>query len=212
MEIVPNKEIIKIPFCALDFETTQTMEEPGELAIIEIGAQHFMGGEVQGKPYETLVNPGCKIRPFDTGVSGISDQKVFGQPRFSKISSDFFSYIKDRIIVAHNAPFDQRALRSQCQRDSIDEPENIFIDTVALLKKIINLPKYNLQNAALHFNLDKKPSHRALDDCLIVIELFLEIQKILKTKYGIWTVGQMLKLLGIEISPKVKQHSLFNNE
>lgn len=209
MEQFTNTEITKVPFCALDFETTQMIGKPGELAIIEIGAQHFTWDGVQGAPYETLINPGCKIRPFDTGVSGINDQMVSVRPRFIDICSDFCSYIQGRIIVAHNAPFDQRALRSQCQRDKIDEPDNFFIDSAALLKKTLPLTKYSLQDAALYFNLGKKLSHRALGDCLIVAELFLEILRILYAERGIRTFGQMRELLGIKITPKSEEISLF---
>ncbi|MFH0951862.1 MAG: 3'-5' exonuclease [Patescibacteria group bacterium] len=209
MNHLTTTELTKVPFCAIDFETTQITEQPGELAIIEIGAQHFTEAGVQGVPYETLVHPKCKIRPFDTGISGISDKTVIDQPSFKDIYANFFSYIGGRILVAHNAPFDQRALRSQCQRDEIDEPENTFIDSAALLKKTLVLPIYNLHEAVLHFNLTKKPLHRALGDSLVVAELFMKILNNLRAERGISSLGQLYDLLGIKIIHKAEQISLF---
>lgn len=209
MEHFLTTEIHNIPFCALDFETTQINGRPGELAIIEIGAQNFTMNGIVGAPYVTLINPGCNIRPFDTGVSGINDRMVSSQPKFIDIFSDFFSYIHGRILVAHNAPFDKRALTSQCQRDRIDEPDNVYIDSVSLLKKTVTLKKYSLQEAVMYFKLNKKPFHRALGDCYVVSELFCETLKILRTDHSIRTFGQLTEFLGIKIIPKSEQLSLF---
>src|SRR6266852_7688561 len=63
---------------ALDLETTGL--EADRDAIIEIGAIRFKGDRVEAE-FSTLVNPGRKLSPFITRLTGITDAMLVNAPR-----------------------------------------------------------------------------------------------------------------------------------
>lgn len=205
-----NKLIAEIPFCALDFETTQLPNSTKELAIIEIGAQKFSGNKLAAEKYHTLVNPQCDIRSFDTGVSGITNQMVVNKPCFLEVKKSFFSYIEDCVIIAHNASFDKRALESQCKRDDCSMQNNIYIDSIILLRKLVKLKKYSLESVAQYYAIDHSVHHRAYDDCKLLIKVFWNISKSLDDRFGIRYFRDLCRLIGIETSEKGTQGTLFD--
>ena len=205
-----QKLIEEIPFCAIDFETTQLPNSTKELAIIEIGAQRFLGNELTAAPFQTLVNPQCSIRPFDTSVSGITNEMVVDKPRFLAVSESFFSYIKDCVIIAHNASFDKRALESQCIRDDCNSPHNLYIDSAALLRKIAKLQSYSLESAAKYFAIEQSSFHRAVADSQLLIKVFWQITKLLKNLNGIRYFRDLCQLIGVKNSTMAIQGTLFD--
>lgn len=63
---------------AIDIETTGL--DGDRDAIIEIAAVKFKGHRVEDE-FSTLINPGRKIPPFITGLTGIDDAMVSAAPR-----------------------------------------------------------------------------------------------------------------------------------
>jgi DNA polymerase III epsilon subunit family exonuclease len=199
-----------VPFCSLDFETTQIPGSSKELAIIEIGAQCFMGDKLSSQSFQHLINPKCDIRTYDTGVSGINNKMVEECPTFVDIYPSFSDYIEGHILIAHNASFDKRALENQCIRDKCKAPDNPYIDTATLLRKAIDLPSYTLESAAKHFGLKQVQSHRALDDCTLVIKIFWAILTFLKTKYGVSRMVDLYQLGRVKSPTYNDQKKLFD--
>jgi len=202
--------IDSVPFCSLDFETTQIPSSSKELAIIEIGAQRFMGDKLTSQPFQYLINPKYDIRTYDTGVSGINNKMVEGCPKFVDIYPSFSDYIEGHILIAHNASFDKRALESQCIRDGCKAPDNPYIDTATLLRKAVDLPSYTLESAAKHFGLKQAQSHRALDDCKLVIKILRALLPFLKTNYGASRMVNLYQLGRVKSSAFIEQKRLFD--
>lgn len=209
IEALCRTAIDDVGMCALDFETTQVQGVRGALAITEVAAQRFRGAQTTGPEFQALVDPKCPIRPFDTRVSGITDEMVKGKPTFPAIREGFFSYIAEQVLVAHNASADRRALESQCLRDTCDFPHIILIDTVALLRKLVSLPSYTLDSACHHFAIQQAQAHRASADCQAVREVFSAASQAMRTAYGIRSFGQLSQFLGLRLVPKPVQGTLF---
>ena len=199
----------EVPFCAIDVETTPVPNVPRSLALTEVGALRFRGDAEADAAFVSLVNPGCPIRAFDTQVSGISDRTVADAPQFRDIYPRFAEYIAGAVIIAHNASFDKRAIESQCERDGLDSPPNVYVDSVALLKRAVELRSYKLAEVCRHFGVRPSQVHRAGGDCEAVRELFLCAVPLLREKCGISQFGQLCKLLGIDIYPRPTQGTLF---
>jgi len=199
-----------VDMCALDFETTQVQGITGALAITEIAAQRFRGAQPTAPQFHALVDPKCPIRPFDTGVSGITDVMVSGKPTFAAIREGFFSYIREHILVAHNAASDRRALESQCARDGCEVPTIIMLDTAALARKLLPLPSYNLDSVCRHFGVKQGQAHRASGDCQAVKGVFAAASQALRTTHGIKTFGQLCQFLGLKLGSSPVQGSLFD--
>ena len=199
-----------VPFCALDVETTKVPNETGGLALIEVAAQRFQGYTSTASAFLSLVNPGCSIHPIDIGVSGITDRIVADAPAFTQIFSHFFEYLGDTVIVAHNAAFDRRAIENQCRRDNLVPPENLYVDSVAVLRKVAKLSSYALDSACRHFDLPRSQAHRAEGDCEAVRCLFLQMLPLLAERHGVRRLGQLCALVGLDIHPKPTQRDLFD--
>jgi len=203
-------EMIKdIPFCALDLETTQVPNTPGALAITEIGAQRFRGDKLTAPAFNRLVNPCCPIRPFDTRVSGISDQVVAEEPTFLELKDEFLSYVQGHVVVAHNVPFDRRALESQCARDDVSLPDFLYVDTLAILRRTVKLRRYSLEAVAQHFGLQCPALHRAGSDCILVINLFWELTELLKSEHGVTFLDELYEFVNPPRPPAKRQGNLF---
>ena len=88
---------------SLDLETTGLDSSQDE--IIEVGAVKFMGSRVEDE-YQTLINPGIRIPPQITRLTGISDAMVRGAPAFEEIREDLKAFVGSAPILGHNVQFD----------------------------------------------------------------------------------------------------------
>src|SRR5512136_1449782 len=95
---------------ALDIETTGL--EPQKDAIIEIGAVRFTVNRIEDE-WNSLINPGRKIPPFITQLTGINDHMVLEAPAIQHILPDLRSFVGDSPILGHNVGFDLSFLRRQ---------------------------------------------------------------------------------------------------
>ena len=95
---------------ALDLETTGL--DPDRDAIIEIGAVKFKGGRVEAE-FGQLVNPGRKLTPFITKLTGISDAMLANQARLPMVLPKLEAFVGDAVIIGHNVGFDLSFLRAK---------------------------------------------------------------------------------------------------
>ena len=93
---------------ALDIETTGLESQTD--AIIEIGAVRFKSRRVEGE-WSSLINPGRRIPPFITQLTGISDQMVSESPPIRSVLADLTDFVGDAPILGHNVGFDLSFLR-----------------------------------------------------------------------------------------------------
>ena len=74
----------------------------------------------EGKITESFCSLVDPLQPFDwfnTQLTGISEETVFGAPTFPELWPTIEPILSSGILVAHNAGFDMRVLRS-CLRDN----------------------------------------------------------------------------------------------
>ena len=69
-----------VTFCIVDLETTGI--SPAECSITEIGAVKVRGGECLGT-FQSLVDPGCRIPPSITVLTGITSAMLVNAPRIA---------------------------------------------------------------------------------------------------------------------------------
>jgi DNA polymerase III epsilon subunit family exonuclease len=99
-------------FTVVDLETTGL--KPGAAGITEIAAIRVEGGRFV-EEFHTLLNPGRRIPPMITQLTGISDDMVRNQPRIDDIFYNF-NFSDRPFLVAHNADFDVNFLNFDAQR------------------------------------------------------------------------------------------------
>ncbi len=106
-----GRAIDSLEFAVLDFETNGL--GPVDRAI-EVGVVACAGGE-EIASFESLINPGTPVAPFVQVMTGIGPEQLAGKPSFSEIWPALKGLLDERVLVAHNLPFDGRILRNELE-------------------------------------------------------------------------------------------------
>ena len=105
-----------------DLETTGLPKAEGsdlilQPKIIEFGAVKLDGDFHETDKLEFFVNPGMQLDPKITKITGITDDMLKDEKPFIayyKILAEWFC--GEKILVAHNLPFDRKVLRFELER------------------------------------------------------------------------------------------------
>ncbi len=153
---------------ALDIETTGL--DPDKDAIIEIGAVRFRGTRVEAE-WSKLINPGRRIPPFITQLTGITDQMLLQAPSVKEVMPELINFVGDDPILGHNIRFDLSFLRKLgAFRD------NSTIDTYELAAVLLpNAGRYNLGSLTQALGVPYPATHRALDDARATRGVYLRL-------------------------------------
>ncbi len=160
-----GRSIVRIPghYTVVDTETTGL--DPQTDRLIEIAAIRVRAGKEVAR-FETLVKPGRKLSKAIVDLTGITDDELTNAPEPLDAQQQFMDFLKDDIIVAHNANFDVNFLYDSMQRCGMKPLENNFVDTMRLAKCIRpNLNNYKLATLAKAYRIAQPKAHRALADC-----------------------------------------------
>ena len=187
-----------VTFCVVDLETTGGSAANCE--ITEIGAVKLRGGECLGT-FQTLVNPGLRIPPSITVLTGITDAMVVPAPRIETVLPSFLEFIGGSVLVGHNFRFDVSFLDAALVRLGEPRLANTCIDTAALARRLVreDVPDCRLGTLATRFRLDHRPTHRALDDALATGDL-LHVLLERAAAYGVLGLDDLVAL------PKIGGH------
>lgn len=156
-------------YAILDIETTggQFNEE----GITEIAIYKFDGHEVVDQ-FISLVNPEIPIQPFVIKLTGINNAMLRSAPKFYEVAKRIIEITKDCVIVAHNASFDYRILRTEFRRLGYDF-ESQTLCTVELAKILIpEQPSYSLGKLVRALGIPMADRHRASGDAMATVKLF----------------------------------------
>ncbi|KAF2335180.1 exonuclease domain-containing protein [Flavobacterium nitrogenifigens] len=156
-------------YAILDIETTggQFNEE----GITEIAIYKFDGHEVVDQ-FISLVNPEIPIQPFVVKLTGINNAMLRSAPKFYEVAKRIIEITQDCVIVAHNASFDYRILRTEFRRLGYDF-EAKTLCTVELAKKLIpEQPSYSLGKLVRSLGIPMADRHRASGDAMATTKLF----------------------------------------
>lgn len=156
-------------YAILDIETTggQFNEE----GITEIAIYKFDGHDVVDQ-FISLVNPEIPIQPFVVKLTGINNAMLQSAPKFFEVAKRIIEMTNDCVIVAHNASFDYRILRTEFRRLGYDF-EAKTLCTVELSKKLLpEQPSHSLGKLVRALGIPMADRHRASGDALATVKLF----------------------------------------
>ncbi|HOU15872.1 MAG TPA: helicase C-terminal domain-containing protein [Anaerolineae bacterium] len=164
-----RKEHMAKTYVSLDLETTGL--DPMRDAIIEIGALRFDGEQVL-ETFSTFVNPGRKIPPFVTELTGITNANVENAPGGRQATYKLAEFVGRDPVVGHNIGFDLAFLR---QHNVLRG--NPSIDTFDLAGILVpHAGRYSLANLVRELAIDlPEQTHRALDDAVMAHALFMAL-------------------------------------
>jgi DNA polymerase-3 subunit epsilon len=156
-------------YAILDIETTggQFNEE----GITEIAIYKFDGHEIVDQ-FISLVNPEIPIQPFVVKLTGINDAMLRSAPKFFEVAKRIIEMTNDCVLVAHNAEFDYRILRTEFRRLGYDFKQKTLC-TVELSKKLLpEQTSHSLGKLVRALGIPMADRHRASGDALATVKLF----------------------------------------
>ncbi|HMG69767.1 MAG TPA: UvrD-helicase domain-containing protein, partial [Gemmatimonadaceae bacterium] len=155
-------------FTAIDLETTDKDVHSAE--IVEIAAVRVRNGQIVGE-YQTLVKPRVSITSGAAATHGISEEDVTDAPRFEAIWAEFREFCGADVLVAHNGyQFDFPILRRMSATLPCGTDFSTY-DTLPLARTL-HATSRRLEHLAKRYGIPTGQSHRALDDCRTLAQLF----------------------------------------
>lgn len=156
-------------YAILDIESTGG--KYNEEGITEIAIYKFDGHEVVDQ-FISLVNPERKIQAFVVKLTGINNGMLRNAPKFYEVAKRIVEMTEDCILVAHNAKFDYRLLRTEFNRLGF-EYQRKSLCTIELSKKLIpGMPSYSLGKLIKQLGIPITDRHRASGDAQATVKLF----------------------------------------
>lgn len=169
LEIIQFRKEKKLVYAILDIETTGG--KFNQEGITEIAIYKFDGQNIVDQ-FISLVNPEKPIQDFVVKLTGINNKMLRNAPKFYEVAKRVVEITKDCIIVAHNAQFDSRILKTEFDRLGFTF-ERDSLCTVELSRKLIpDQPSYSLGKLCRSLAIPMSERHRAAGDAKATVQLF----------------------------------------
>tara|TARA_Y100000310_G_scaffold316748_1_gene368874 strand:- start:3702 stop:4271 length:570 start_codon:yes stop_codon:yes gene_type:complete len=176
--------------------------------ITEIAAVKVNNNKIVNE-FSTLINPCQHIPSFITRITGINDKMVAEAPKINQALPHFLKFLKDDVIIAHNATFDHGFISENAARHTNTSFLNSRVCTRKLATRLLpTLPSKRLECVCNHFNIKNQEAHRAMGDTIATAEVFSNFLNILN-KAEIKTKEDILKFESMPV-PKAKR-LIYNN-
>ena len=143
----------------------------------------------------TLVNeyfkPPVPISFGSMAVHHITNDMVREKPAFQESAhfGQLDNFLKDGVVVAHNAPFDVGVLANE----GLQVPRHI--DTLRVARHVLSSPQYSLQylRYSLGLRVGEVVAHDALGDITVLEALFAHLKKSVAEKFGVADDAENIK-------------------
>jgi DNA polymerase-3 subunit epsilon len=169
-------------FAFLDFETTGLSPWFGD-RVCEVGIVLTEGKRIR-ETYETLVNPGRELSPAAANTNGLTDAELATAPPFEAVVDELTGYLRDAVVVCHNAQFDLQFLDSEFHRMEMELQIPNLIDTLFIARERFDLPSNSLRSLAADFHVPVDGARHALADALICRGVFFGMMEALQPPGG----------------------------
>ena len=160
----------------LDTETTGLNFRNGD-RIIEVGCVELENYIPTGKNLQFYCSTKKTIDEDATKIHGLTNTLLSKYPTFEEQASKFLNFIRNDVLIIHNADFDVGFINNELKLIGINPIINKTIDTVQLARKKLNTRIVNLDSLCRRFSIDlsARKLHGALLDCELLAEVYLEL-------------------------------------
>lgn len=149
-------------------------------SIIEIAAIKYRNC-LEIDRFYTLVKVYDALDPFIIERTGITDEMLKDAPEIDQILEPLKNFVGNDIIISHNANFVINFLYDSfmyCRKYALS---NDFIDTLRLSRNLYkDFENHKLSTLAKNFNINQEVSHRALYDCITILNCYLYMKEYIK--------------------------------
>lgn len=185
----PQKRIEDTVFTFFDVETTGLALNQGD-RICEVAVLKVCNGEKLAS-FQSLVNSDRMISPEAYAVNGITAEMLNNKPRFQQIGDDLLKILAGTVIVCHNASFDISFLETELNKAGLFLPPLPIVDTLVLARKCFKFSRNRLGDIARSLGIKIDRQHRAMDDCIITMNIFHKFVESFKQQ-GLKTLDEIL--------------------
>ena len=187
-------------YCIFDFETTGI--SPKTEKVIEIGIVRIKNEKIVDS-FSTFINPGRKIPFYITQITGITNNETENAPYFDEVFPKIKEFFGNSVLVAHNINFDFSFLKHECINHALEIPENNFICTLRLARKLFpGLSSKSLGSIVKFLRIRHRDVHRALGDSTATAKVFMKMFNLLRDKHEIDTLSDLLNFSNLSNSAK----------
>src|SRR5690606_32201948 len=121
--------------------------------------------------FVSLVNPEKPIQPFVVKLTGINQAMLRLAPKFYEVAKRIIEITDGCVIVAHNASFDYRILRTEFRRLGYEYNRQTLC-TVELSKKLLpEAQSYSLGKLVRSLGIPIADRHRASGDAVATLKI-----------------------------------------
>ena len=157
----------------LDTETTGLDVHSGH-KIVEIGALEIINLVPSGRTLHLYINPNRDIDEEAIKIHGITQEFISNKPTFKQIAQEFLDFIKNDLLVIHNASFDLAFLNSELRQSGFQTiSKDKVIDTLKIARQKFPGAQASLDALCRRFQIDN--SHRELHGALIDADLLASV-------------------------------------
>lgn len=156
---------------AIYFDTETTGIDYKNERIVELAGFDPAGN----RTFCQFINPGRPIPKEASAIHGITDDMVKEAPSFGAVWTEFVAFCgEEAVLVAHNGEaFDRPFVIEEAKRNDVLVPDWPLIDTLKWSRKYRpDLPKHSLQYLRQVYGVKENNAHRALDDVMVLHEIF----------------------------------------
>lgn len=156
-------------YAIVDIETTGGYAFRNK--VIDIAILVYDGEKVV-EEFSTLINPERPIPRHISNLTGITDAKVDGAPKFYEVAKRIMEITDGKVFVAHNVGFDYSFIKQEFE-DLGAKFSRKRLCTIRLSRKIFSgLPSYSLGNLCSRLGIAIEGRHTALGDAAATVKLF----------------------------------------
>ncbi len=133
-DIDESLKLRDIRYCIYCVRTTSPSALTGK--IYEIGACIINNGVLEEKTFHSLINPHQQVNPEDLYEYNLTQDSLNSAPEEETVIKAFADYMKDTVLVSHNAQSTVSFINTAMERAGISQNMPIF-DTLRLSREIV---------------------------------------------------------------------------
>lgn len=159
----------------LDIETTGLSFKDNH-KIVEIACIETNELVPTKRSFHKIINPERSVPDEAFKIHGFSNEFLKDKPRFNEIADELLSFIGEKDLIIHNAPFDIPFINHELKllkKDIIFK--NKIIDTLELARGKYPGASNSLDALCKRFNVDlsRRIKHNAILDCELLREVYI---------------------------------------
>lgn len=182
-----------LDFTAIDFETANS----SSASACAVGLARVRDGHVIETAGWLIKPPAGHDQFFEVniGIHGIRPDHVAAAPTWTDQLGALTDFVGDDVLVAHNAGFDVRVLRTACEATDAPCPPYRYVCSLQASRKTYRLDSYRLPNVAAAAGFLDFAHHDATADALACAHIMIDAAR----RVGADDIVELAMLLGLRV-------------